>query len=129
MFWCQYFAYIYNKFISFNVVSTTAKTNATFDVVGSNQQVVIELLDLTEVLVRETRSVKEVKAVIVLKALMSRFQPYIYFPNDDILITTRKAISVEATPTRKDSMMGYLVLFFLFRYKINLEFPSDLLKW
>ena len=119
----------YDKFIGFNVVPTTAKTNATFDDAGSNRQAVVELLALTEVLVRETGSVKDVKAVIILKASMSRFQPFIYFPNEDILITTRKAISVEAALTRKDSMMGYLVLFFLLRYKVNLEFPSELLKW
>lgn len=71
----------YYKFIGFNVVPTTAKTNATFDVVGSNRQAVVELLALSEVLVREAGSVKEVKAVIILKASMSRFQPLIYFPN------------------------------------------------
>ena len=103
----------YDKFIGFNVVPTTAKTNATFDDAGSNRQAV------------GTGSVKDVKDIIILKALMSRFQPFIYFSNEDILITTRKAISVEAAPTRKDSMMGYLMLFFLLKYKVNLKFPKN----
>ena len=104
------------------------KTNSAFSVPGSNRQAIVELLALSEVLVRESGKVEKVKAVIILKASMNKFQPFFYFPNEDLLITTHHAIPVEDTPTKRESMMGHLLLFFLLRYKINLEFPRELLK-
>ena len=118
----------FDKVIGYNVLPTTAKTKATFNSPGSNRQAVLELLALTEVIVRERGSTEGVKVVIILKAAMNKFQPFIYFPCEDILITTCQATLLEDTPTIRESMMGHLLMFFLLRYKINLEFPSELLK-
>ena len=76
----------YERMMGHNVIPTT---NSAFSVPGSNCQAIVELLALSEVLVRESGKVEKVKAVIILKASMNKFQPFFYFPNKDLLITTK----------------------------------------
>ena len=113
----------YDKVIGYNVVPTTAKTKGAFGSPGSNRQAVLELLALTEVLVRED---PDVKAVVMLKACVTKFKMFVYFPKQDLLITTCNVTLEESN--NRESMMGCLILFFLLQHKINLEFPIELLQ-
>ena len=113
----------YDKVIGYNVVPTTAKTKGAFGSPGSNRQAVLELLALTEVLVRED---PDVKAVVMLKACVTKFKMFVYFPKQDLLIMTCDVTLEESN--NRESMMGCLILFFLLQHKINLEFPIELLQ-
>lgn len=97
----------YENMIGHNVVPTTAKSKAAYDEPGSNRQAVIELLALTEVLRREDPNVQ---TVMILKTCTNKFKVFIYFSDQDLLITSCDVKIEEISST--ESMMGCLLLFF-----------------
>ena len=101
-----------------NIITTSAKTESTYSDPGSDRQVVVEILTLSKVFCR-------VEFLILLKATTNKFRPYIYFPNDDILIRVKQDVpfDVKMKTAQSDeitaSMMGCFVFFLLLRYTVN----------
>ena len=79
--------------LSSNIVSTSVKAASTYEDPGSDRQVVVELLATSQVL---RASGKKAKFVIALKATATRFQPYFYFPPNDLLLRVINNITFEA---------------------------------
>ena len=111
----------------FNVVSTSVKTEGTFSNPGSDRQVIVEVLALSEV----TKQIHgNIYFVIMLKATKSKFRPYIYFPNSDFLIRTKDDVLIEAN-MKNDSpdhraMMGTFILFLILHNAINPLFEDHI---
>ena len=111
-----------------NILSTSVKTDNTYEDPGSDRQVVVELLSLSQVLCSID---KDTKVVIMLKATGSNYQPYVYFPKQDMLLRVVKDIPFEVDMAMgkiekiQNAMIGSFVFFLLVHYAVHPVFAEE----
>ena len=106
-----------------NVVSSSVKTKWSYDIPGSDRQVTVELLALSQLLLVRNSSLK---VVVMLKASKDCFKPFFYFPQCDILLTC-SSVPFHDEKHPEVNMMGLFLLYLLLSNLINLKIVDYLL--
>lgn len=104
------------------VTPTSTKTSDSYNSPGSDRQVVVELLALSQVLLSSDLETPNVKydAVILIKACDKFFQPYVYFPVLDILLRPGTDIALSHSEASPHSyLMGSFILYLFLHYQLN----------
>ena len=107
-----------------NIFATSAKTKSSFGDRGSDRQCVVELLALTEVLKQQDNNIK---VVVLLKASKCFFQPYLYYPDYDLLVRTKKDIQLnhsEGFGSPTEFLMGHFAFYLTINKFLNMEVPT-----
>ena len=103
---------------------TSAKTSDTFGKIGSDRQCTVEVLAFSEVLKQLNANIK---FVILIKACKSKFQLYIYFTQNDVLLRTTE---IHLTDQHQQAnVMGMFAFFLTINHQINtemMEFTEDM---